>query len=260
MRYMLDEDIAKPRTPTQLAAAGVAFTGAAATVLLLASLHLLSPEFDPRWRMVSEYANGHHGWVLSLMFATWAVSCWALALAIRSRVRTRAGRIGLLLLVVAGAGEAGASVFDLNNPLHDLAGALGIPSLPIAVMLISVPLGRTQQWSTASRTLLWTANLTWVSLALLVVTFIVMIATYVHAGGDVTTSSSKVPPLPSGVIALVGLTNRLLVLADCVWVAVVAGQTIRLRGPSVDVSSGERGRCFYLAPDGVDASTEPRMN
>ncbi len=230
MRYMLDREIAKPMTATQLVAGSVAFAAAAATVLLLASLHMLSPEFDPRWRMVSEYANGHYGWVLSLMFASWGVSSLALALAIRSRVVTRAGRIGLLLLIVSGVGEAGASVFDLNNPLHDLAGALGIPCLPVAVMLISVPLGRAQPWSTARRALLSTANLTWVSLALLVVTFVVMIATYIHAGGDVTTASSKVPPLPSGVIALVGLTNRLLVVADCAWVAVVAGLAIGLRG------------------------------
>ena len=229
MRYTLDREIAKPMTAPELGAASVAFVGAAATVLLLAGLHVLSPEFDPRWRMVSEYANGHYGWVLSLMFASWALSSWALALAIRSRVETRAARIGLVLLMVSGVGEAGASVFDLNNPLHDLAGALGIPCLPIAVMLISVPLGRTQPWSTARRALLLTANLTWVSLALLVVTFIVMIATYIHAGGDVTTASSKVPPLPSGVIALVGLTNRLLVVADCVWAAAVAGLAIRLR-------------------------------
>jgi hypothetical membrane protein len=230
MSYILDEGPAKPMMAMRRAAVSVAFAGATATALLLASLHLLSPEFDPRWRMVSEYANGHYGWVLSLMFACWAVSSWSLALAIRSQVETRAGRIGLVLLVVAGLGEAGASVFDLNNPLHDPAGALGIPCLPVAAMLISVSLGRTQPWSNARRVLLLTANLTWVSLVLLVVTFIVMIATYIHAGGDVTTASSKLPALPSGVIALVGLTNRLLVLVYCLWVAVVAGQAIRLQG------------------------------
>jgi hypothetical protein len=96
-------------------------------------------------------------------------------------------------------------------------------------MLISVPLARIQPWSAARRALLLTANLTWVSLALLVVTFVVMIATYIHAGGDMTTAPSKVPPLPSGVIALVGLPNRLMVVADWVWVAVVAGQAIRLQ-------------------------------
>jgi hypothetical protein len=47
-------------------AAWLAIAASAATLLLLASLHFLSPEFDPSWRMVSEYAFGHFGPVLSL--------------------------------------------------------------------------------------------------------------------------------------------------------------------------------------------------
>lgn len=227
MRCMLDRQIMKPMSATQLAAASVAFAGAASTILLLAALHVLSPEYDPRWRMLSEYANGHYGWVLSLLFVCWAVSGWALAVAIGSQVQTRAGRIGLVLLVVSGVGEAGAALFDLNNPLHDVAGALGIPCLPVAVVLISAPLGRIRPWSAARRALLLAANLTWVSLALLVLTFAVMVTTYVHAGGVVNTASSTVPRLPAGVIALVGLPNRLQVVAYCVWVGVVAGQAIR---------------------------------
>lgn len=73
---------------------------------LLAALHVLSPEFDPSWRVVSEYANGHYGWVLSLMFACWAVSSWALAYAIWPYVSTRLGRVGLWILLAAGVGQA----------------------------------------------------------------------------------------------------------------------------------------------------------
>lgn len=43
------------------------------TLALLTSLHVLSPEFDPSWRMVSEYAYGRHGAVLSLMFLAWGI-------------------------------------------------------------------------------------------------------------------------------------------------------------------------------------------
>jgi membrane-bound metal-dependent hydrolase YbcI (DUF457 family) len=89
----------------EVTAARLAIAAAAAVLLLLASLHVLSPEFDPSWRMVSEYANGHYGWVLSLMFASWAVSSWALAFAIRSQVRTIAGKIGLVFLIAAGVGD-----------------------------------------------------------------------------------------------------------------------------------------------------------
>src|SRR5579872_1548392 len=100
---------------------------AIATILLLAALHALSPEFDPSWRVVSEYANGSYGWILSLMFCAWALSNWALAFELWPEVKTRAGRIGLCLLLMSGIGEAMASVFDINNhPLHEIAGAIGV--------------------------------------------------------------------------------------------------------------------------------------
>ena len=208
-------------------AAYFAIVLAVATLSFLASLHILSPEFDPSWRMVSEYANGEYGWVLSLMFAAWAISSWVLAFAIWSQVGTRAGKIGLFFLVAAGIGEAMASVFDINHSLHGLAGMIGIGSLPIAAMLISVSLVRTQAWIPTKKSLLWIANLTWISVVLLIVSFIVMIVTYIQSGGDMNTT--EVPTsLPTGVIALVGWTNRFLILAYCVWVSTVAWQAIKL--------------------------------
>ena len=60
-------------------AARLAIAAGGAVIVLLASLHILSPEFEPSWRAVSEYATGQYGWVLSLMFVSWAVSSWARA-------------------------------------------------------------------------------------------------------------------------------------------------------------------------------------
>ncbi len=211
-----------------LPAACLAIAAAAAALLLLASLRVLSPEFDPSWRMVSEYANGHYGWVLALMFAAWGVSSWALAVALWAEARTRPVKIGLVLLTLAGVGEAMGAVFDINHDtLHTLAGALGILDLPIAALLISVNLGRTDPWSVAKRTLLWTANLTWVSVALLAATFVLLIATFSQVGGGLPAQAPKT--LPSGVIGLVGWADRLLVVVYCVWVIAVAWQAIKLR-------------------------------
>ncbi len=221
----MNEVISKPKDSVRSGmaisqtAARLSFATGVTALALLAALHILSPEFDPSWRMVSEYANGQYGWVLSLMFASWAVSSWALAFAIWSQVRTRAGKIGLVFLIAAGIGEAMASVFDINHPLHGLAGMIGIGSLPVAAMLISVSLGSTQAWSVAKKVLLWTANLTWVSVILMVATFILLIVTYTQAGGEMT---SEVTVLPPGVIALVGWANRLLIVVYCVWVMTVA--------------------------------------
>jgi hypothetical protein len=56
---------AKPVTAMSLTAARLSIGAAAATLVLLAALHVLSPEFYPSWRMVSEYALGNYGCVLS---------------------------------------------------------------------------------------------------------------------------------------------------------------------------------------------------
>jgi len=198
-----------------------------AVLVLLISLHILSPEFNPAWRMVSEYANGKYAWVLSLMFFLWGAASWALAYTLWPHVQTTAGKIGLLFLVAAGIGEVMASVFDINHKLHGVSAMIGIPSLSIAAMLISFALVRTEPWSVARTPLLWTANLTWVSILLMAIAFAVMMATYAQAGGDMSANAEAVTTLPDGVIALVGWANRFLIVVYCSWVMIVAWLAIR---------------------------------
>jgi hypothetical membrane protein len=196
-----------------------------ATVAALASLvilHLLSPEFDPAWRMVSEYANGHYAWLLSLMFACWGLGSFALAYAIRRQAETRSFRIGIALLIVASIGEAMAAVFDLNHVvLHNVAGLLGMGGLPVAAMLISIGLSRVPEWLSARRILLLSGNLTWVSLLVLAATFVLMVGTFMATGLPAPAVAPRV--LPHGVVGLVGWGNRLVVLTYCLWVVLVAG-------------------------------------
>jgi len=153
------------------------------------------------------------------MFASWALSSWALAITLWSQVNGIGGKMALGLLIAAGVGEAMASVFDINHPLHNLAGMIGVLSLPLAAMLISVRLGRTQAWAAKKKVLLWTANLTWVSLVLMVAALILMICGYTRVGNKTT----------PGIMPFVGWANRLLVVVYCVWVVTVASQALRLR-------------------------------
>jgi hypothetical protein len=204
----------------------IAIVASVAALLFLAGLHILSPEFDPAWRMVSEYANGDYGSVLSAMFMAWAVSSWALAYALRSQV----SKVGLGFLIAAGVGEAMASFFDINHSLHGLAALIGIGSLPIAAILISSQLGKIQPWSDSKRTLLWSANLTWISVLLMGLTFGILITTFTSSGAEMTAE----PPttLPDGVIALVGWANRFLIVVYCAWVMLVAWLGIKLQTKS----------------------------
>ena len=215
-------------TTTSLVFARVAIGTSVAVLVLLAILHILSPEFNPAWRMVSEYANGKYAWVLSLLFFLWGVGSLALAYTLWPHLPTTMGKIGLFFLIAAGIGEAMAAVFDINHKLHSLSAMIGIPSLAIAAMLISVALVRTEPWSNARTSLLWTANLTWVSILLMAIAFAVMMATYAHAGGAMSASAVVVTTLPKGVIALVGWANRFLIVVYCAWVMTVAWYAIKL--------------------------------
>ena len=223
---VLTRDIAK----IEVIGALLAIVAALVTLLLLVSLHVLSPEFDPSFRMVSEYALGHYGWVLSLMFLAWGMSSWALALAIWSQVKTKAGKVGWWFLIIAGLGEAMASVFDItHDPGHSIAGMLGIGGFPIAALLLSVSLGRNQAWRGARSPLLWIANLNWISVVLLGATLILMTVQFVQATGGHLPQQAPAH-LPAGVLGLDGWADRLIVLSNCLWVIVAAWQGMKLAG------------------------------
>lgn len=227
-RRTTEPTVADP-SKINMPAAWLAVMLAASTILLLVSLHVLSPEFDPSWRVVSEYALGRYGWVLSLMFLSWGISSWALAAAIWSQVETKSGMAGLWFLVIAGLGEAMASAFDIAHPVgHGIAGLLGVIGFPIAALLLSVALGRNENWHAARRPLLSLANLSWIGVLLLVATLAIMTMQMLRLnGGHLPQHAPK--SLPAGVLALDGWADRLIVLIPCAWALVAAGYAIRLR-------------------------------
>lgn len=217
-------------------AAWLAMLGTFATLLLLLSLHFLSSEFSPSWHMISEYAFGRYGWVLSLMFLSWGLSSWALVIAIQSQVHDRTGKVGLWLLAMAGFGEAMASAFDITHPIgHGIAGFLGVIGFPIAALLLSTALGRKYTWRTARSALLGIANLSWISVVLLVATLAIMTMQMARInGGHLPQHAPK--SLPPGVLALDGWADRLIVLSNCSWVLLVAWYAMQVRRKGSDIS------------------------
>lgn len=196
-------------------AARVSMAAGATSLLSLAALHVLSPEFDPSWRMVSEYALGRYEWVLALMFVSQAVSSIALFFAIKAQIRTVGGKIGLFFLLAAGLGLSLAAIFDWTNPLHGLAAMIGIPSQTIAALVLSVSLSRRQPGVFSRKPLLATASLVWISL---IVMQILLFTGLARTGGQF------------GPDVLVGWPNRILVAAYCAWLLTAASQAGRLTG------------------------------
>jgi hypothetical protein len=198
--------------------------------------------------MVSEYALGRYGWVLSLFFLSWGISSWAVAVALWPHVPTRAGRLGVWLLVIAGLGEALASIFDITHDVgHTIAGLLGMGGFPIAAVLLTVSLGHAPAWHRVKRPLLWLAHLSWISIVLLVGTLVLMTVQVARAYGGQLPQHAPTR-LPAGVLGFDGWADRLFVLLSCVWVLIAAWQAMKLRGTETHTWSEREGSNESVSP------------
>lgn len=192
----------------------------AASLLSLLGLHFTSPEFKPSWRMVSEYALGKHEWLLMAFFFLWGASSIFLALALVQVVSGVWAYIGTALLLISGIGAICGGLFNVNHKKHGLAFALGVPTLPVAALLLNYHLLNTNVIS--EKNTLYAAHATWLSVILMAVAMMMMFAGFKKAG--VTWDKDSPPPteVPKGVIALGGYANRLLVFCFIFWVMVIA--------------------------------------
>src|SRR4029434_7931626 len=78
------------------------FLCAAYYVIVLIVLHILEPEFDPRFRFMSEYALGDYGWLMTTTFFALGLAPFVAAIGLRNIFQSsRTTCIGLGLLVVA---------------------------------------------------------------------------------------------------------------------------------------------------------------
>ena len=200
-------------------AARIAIVLSVLFLAILFLLHFLEPEFDPSWRMISEYELGHYGWLMRLAFFCWGGSVLALRVALHSFVGTRGGRIGRGWLLLIGVALFGAGIFITNaitdttprlaNTLHTVCGAIVIMTFPIAATLVARSLARNQKWVPARRRLLWITLLLWFGL----------LAYF----GSITVSNLINPSAGRvGPDVLLGWPNRLMVVVYHVWIVIVA--------------------------------------
>ena len=209
--------------------APAAYLSLAATVISCAALlmlHLASPELAPSWRMVSEYANGQHKWLLTVVFLAWALSSFALIGALWPLHATTLGLIGLFFLFLGGLGQTMGALFDINHKLHGPAAMIGIPSLCIAAVLIGLAMARRPDISAPA---LWAAHLPWLAFALMLGTFALFLSALKAAGVDMAGQSGPLKELPTGVSGYAGWANRALFAASYLWAALTAVAVIRLR-------------------------------
>lgn len=208
-------------TTNALLAQLVVITGGLSLLSLLA-LHVVSPEYQPSWRMISEYALGRHKWLITAFFLLWGASSLLLSLLLWKSVTTWWGHLGVALLFLSAIGEVMGGLFDVKHPWHGMAFGLGVPSLPVAALLIAYNLTGTRSWSSHSGAMLISSHATWISLILMAIAMAVMFAGFKRAGIPMEPNAAPPDRVPDGVIALGGYANRLLIVCYVGWLMVVA--------------------------------------
>jgi hypothetical protein len=186
---------------------------------ILFLLHFLEPEFDPSWRMISEYALGRYGWLMTLAFFLWSGSVLALLVALGPSLNSIGGKIGRVWLLVITTALFGAGIFKTNpitesastiaHNLHALCGAIVIMTFPIAASLVTGSLARHPEWAVARQRLLWGTLLLWFSMFAFFGSIII--------SRLINPSAGRVGP-----DVLLGWPNRFLVVIYHLWLIMVA--------------------------------------
>jgi hypothetical protein len=204
----------------------VARLGVGAAVLALSSLaalHVLRPEIRPSSTMISQYALGRHGWLMSVCFAAFATASAGLFVVLLPNAPTWLGRAGLAFLLTASIGLGMAARFPMDpvsttpermsfsGRMHGVSFLIGVPSQIFAVLLLSLALA-VQRFPTSSLLLTLTAVI-WLSLA-------VMVAIMLMVGPGKE-------PNPDGPERFLGFPNRLFMVSFAAWLIAASWPLVR---------------------------------
>ena len=97
------------------ALSGIALSGVLVSGVAVLALHVLSPEFDPFTRAMSDYVHGRYGALLVAALWAMAVGLGALSEACRCIVTLPRERVGVWLLAGAGTCVLIASLFPIDD-------------------------------------------------------------------------------------------------------------------------------------------------
>ena len=161
-------------TPTLCATgATVCFSYSALALLLL---HFLRPDYAPSHRMISDYAVGEYGWVMTTWFLAMSGGLLMLLLGlIRSGPASGAARLGALLLSVASIGLIVSAAFptDLEGmpstptgDIHTISFLVNVASIIFATTLWSASFWGNPRWRNYRRTAVALVVLIWLAFVL----------------------------------------------------------------------------------------------
>ncbi len=137
-----------------LAAAAIGFFSYFVAALLL--LHVLKPDYTVVDHMISDYAVGSFGWIMTTAFTSLAIGCLLLGIGmLRQGPRSWLGRLGAVLLLVVFAGLVVTAIFptDLETApstrmgdIHALSFFVNIVAILLSAVSFGLSFGSDEYW------------------------------------------------------------------------------------------------------------------
>lgn len=125
----------------------------------LIALHFVRPDYTPIDHMISDYAVGRAGWLMTTAFVALGCGCLGLSLGLwRLGPKTVSATIGRLLLMVAFLGLMVTAAFptDLetakdtpHGTIHTVSFLVNIVSITVAALTLSLSFGAEPRWKSA---------------------------------------------------------------------------------------------------------------
>lgn len=192
--------------------ARLSLLGSGCVCLTVVLLHFIQPDLNPLSRLVSQYALGKQGWLLTVGLMGFAVSAFALACALAGTSNTIRLRVGIVLLSIWGLCAILAGLFptdpipprglmSLSGMIHSIAANIGFFSLTGAILTCSGHLRAAFGRSAWTRVINLLALISVISLILFLIAFVIAVTFgwFVH-----------------------GLFERLVIAVDLAWLSTVA--------------------------------------
>jgi hypothetical protein len=195
---------------TQTLAATYSVAAVLVAVFLVVVLHRVEPEYDPSWRMLSEYSLGRYGVLMRVAFLAGGSAVVASAVALSG-----AAFPASVALVIVALGPLGAAFVDTDpittpladrsrrNNIHTALGSLFILGFPLAATVTGVAAGREPS---IGPVLAWASIAPWLALAW-------FLGATVRYSRQHSEASAEVQ---------IGWPNRVSMLVYLGWVVVVA--------------------------------------
>jgi hypothetical membrane protein len=129
-------------------------------LLNIATLHLLRPDVNPVLEPMSNYAVGPYGFLFTAADIGSSLAAFALILGLYLGIAPP-GRsyVGLFLLGLYGVSELLAGIFPIDvggeattvGTIHNIVGNISFFGFPIAVILLSLGMGKDERWRSFRR-------------------------------------------------------------------------------------------------------------